>query len=207
MLSSVAWNMCIKNTVHINKKGTPEKHILCFLCVQLWHSKVHTETKTSTTPHVITEEAGTCGDNRNKRNWLQTRFQGTSDNLRSLFTTSNTTSSTTTTTSTLTSRTDTTPSEQNKSWGREPLASRQIHTHTVYTDIQTHMLENIGRLENERGRYYVTCEREEVVSKRWSVEDVTKQLIKSRGNRRRAYGKNQHRSIKQGSYERRMYKL
>lgn len=82
--------------------------------------------------------------------------RGTSGDLHSLITTSNTT----TTTTTLTSTPTTTSSEQNKSWGREPLELWDKHTH-----VHTHMLGNRGRLENERGECYVTCEREEVVSK------------------------------------------
>lgn len=76
---------------------------------------------------------------------------------------------------------DVTPSKQNKSWGKELLASwdKQTNTHT-YT-VYIHMLENRGRLENVRGRCYVTCEREEVVSKRWSRRDEGKIPRGSRG--------------------------
>lgn len=61
-------------------------------------------------------------------------------------------------------KTDTTPSEHNKSWGRE-LASWDKSTHTVHTDTHLHMLENRGRLENDRGKLCDLWKRGSLVKK------------------------------------------
>lgn len=67
-------------------------------------------------------------------------------------------------------KTDTTPSKQNKSWGREtPAAWDKTHTYCGHTHARK-TLREAWEWEN----IYVTCEREETVSK--GVENKKKQL-------------------------------
>ena len=90
------------------------------------------------------------------RNWLQTSFQGTSDNLRSFIATTDTT-----TIFTLTSRMTRHPASKTK-------AEEGYHWHF---ETNTHILCTHARKHRKAGEreweVFVTCEKEEVVSKRW----------------------------------------
>lgn len=137
--------------------------------------------------HGDTMETGT------REKGFQATFQGISD-LRLFVTTTNTTI----TTSTLTSR-----------W--HPVSkTKAVEENHRHCEANTHILctqtcsKNIRRLENERGKCYVTCEREEVVSKRWGAEDVKK---RSRGRREITYGKKTYEDQYKWSYGRGKYKL
>lgn len=93
--------------------------------------------------------------------------QGASDNLHSLVNTNNNNFY-------FDLETDMTPSEQNKHQSRKPLALWNEYLQAVYTwtYIHIHMLERKERLESERGKCYVTCEREETMSEGWAVGNV-----------------------------------